>query len=388
VSEQSELNRYQRALEVAEQRGGPSEKGGKGSLLTFESGIEMDYLEHRRTESLPLQRFGLVLSVVFYVSFFAVDALFWQRYQENWLLVPVLYISSMANLILLALTWVKAVQPALRWLAALTVLINAIALSFSSAIGQKMGVPIPPEAPVIQTVYTLFLLNLTFRFAAPVATITVAMFALLHSMVDMDSGEYFYRCFMMVVAGTVGALACYLTERVARLAWLRARLLRELSEHDSLTGLYNHRMFYQRGEQLIRQARREKCSMAVLVIDVDHFKDYNDQYGHLAGDEALRQVATALSKSARRPFDIAARIGGEEFALLLFNISAEDAYEHAEEVRNLVRGLALAGGRRVTVSLGVAMTDGISVIPIEALIGEADAALYRAKSAGRDQVAT
>ena len=387
MSDLTDLDRYQRALEAAERRGaGAGARGGRDGLLTFESSIELDFLEHRRAESLPLMRFALLLSVAFYVVFFLVDRLMWGRYQLVWALVPIFYIASTVNLLMFGLTWVKDLRPRLGGLAALAVLVNGFAFAFVSAYGYKVGIPIPPEAPVILQTYTMFLLNLGFRLAAPVALMTVTAFVLMHAMVNMDSADYFYRSFMIVAAGLVGALACYLTERTQRLAWLRARLLRELSEHDSLTGLYNHRVFYQRGDQLLRQARREKTGVAVLLCDVDHFKQFNDSHGHLAGDDALRQVSAALSQCARRPLDLVARLGGEEFGLLLFNVTPEIAMARAEDLRNIVRGLTLSHNRRVSISIGVATADNSKVTTIEALIGAADSALYRAKDAGRDRV--
>lgn len=387
MSDLTDLNRYQQALEVAEQRGfGNGYFSGDG-FLGFESGIEADFIEFRRVESLFSLRFGLMLAIIFYVLFFLFDRLFWQHYQMLWMLIPILFVSSATNLALIALTWLPKARPQMSWLGSVTVLINAFSFSFASAYGYKVGVILPPEAAVIQVMYTMFLLNLPFRFSAPVAITTIGVFVLLHALVGMEASDYFYRCFMITASGTVGVLACYLTERTQRLAWLRARLLRELSEHDSLTGLYNHRVFYQRADQLLRQSRRDKVSVAVLVGDVDHFKKFNDSHGHLAGDEALRHVASGLSKCARRPLDLAARLGGEEFGLLLYNVTPEAALARAEEVRNVVRGLALSGGRRVTISIGIAFAEHSTVTSIEALIGMADSALYRAKAAGRDRVA-
>ena len=388
MSELTEINRYQRALEAAEKRSGSSRRGSADALLGFESGIETDYLEHRRVEGLWMLRFGLLLAVFYYISFFTVDSLFWGRYSGAWAQVPTLYISSSASFLLFVLTWVPRLRPALNWLSVVAVLINAFALAYVSAYGYKVGIPIPPEAPVVQQIYILFLLNLPFRMAAPIAVTTVGVFILLHSMAGLSSADFFSRSFMMTGAGIIGVLACYLTERAQRLSWLRARLLRELSEHDSLTGLYNHRLFYQRGDQLLRQARRDLCGVAVLVADVDHFKQFNDSHGHLAGDDALRRVAAALSQCARRPLDLAARIGGEEFGLLLYNVTAEMAAGRAEEIRHVVRALTLSDDRRVTISIGVAFIESSQLTTIEALIGAADSALYRAKAAGRDRVAS
>lgn len=388
MSDLTDLNRYQRALEAVERRSPPNIQGSSAghSLLAFESVVEHDFIEQRRLENLTLLRFGLLLSVAFYVLFFCVDALFWRNYHTPWAVVPILGVCSAINLGMLGLTWVERMQPVMSWLCAGTVLINSFAFSFASAHGYKVGVIIPPEAPVILQVYAVFLLNLQFRLAAPVAMLSLGVFLLLHSLVGMPGADYFYRCFMMVAGTLIGLLVCYLTERTQRVSWLRARLLRELSEHDSLTGLYNHRVFYQRGDQLLRQSRRDKVPVAVLVGDVDHFKTFNDSYGHLAGDGALRHVALALSRCARRPLDLAARLGGEEFGLLLYNVTPEAAHARAEEVRNIIRGLTLSEGHRVTISIGIAWVDVGTVTTIEALVGAADSALYRAKNAGRDRV--
>ena len=145
-------------------------------------------------------------------------------------------------------------------------------------------------------------------------------------------------------------------------------------------------MFFHRGDLLLRQSSRDGRELAVLVIDVDHFKKFNDSYGHLAGDECLRQVAHAMQTCARRPLDVAARIGGEEFAVLLYDATREAALERAEEMRATIRGLALANGVRVTASIGVALVNLQQVENLQGIVGRADAALYRAKHSGRDRV--
>lgn len=386
MSDLSDLNRYQHALEAAERRFPlRSTKHGSHSLH-FESGLEHDFLQDRHRQTLPVARVGLALAALLYLLFFAVDALFHGRYLHWWTVVPFLCLAGVCNVLLLWSTLhsrFDAIQSQLFVAASAT---NAFAIAFASAWGYKQGIPIPPEAAVIQQLYTFSLLSIPFRSAAPLTLVVVTVFATLHALVGMDWSEWFIRSFMMAAAGSLGVFACYMAERAQRLSWLRSRLLQELSEHDSLTGLYNHRVFYQRGEQLLRQSRRDRSQVAVLICDVDHFKLFNDSHGHLAGDDALRQVAAALASCARRPLDIAARLGGEEFGLLLHNVTPEAAQQRAEDVRNVVRGLTLAEGRRVTISVGIACAAPAEERSIEALVGMGDAALYRAKDAGRDRV--
>lgn len=387
MSEADALGRYQRALEAIERQSPVGLRGEGRALLSFEPGLEHRYLEHRRLETRPITRLGLLLAALLYLAFFLVDALLFQRYQFAWTLIPILGIAGGGNLLLLASTYAPRFDPRQGWMGAVMVLVNAFAFAFASAWGYREGHPIPPEPAVIQQLYTLFLLNLPFRLCLPVTVVIVGAFTGLHAAAGLPPDDLFIRCFMMLASGTLGTFACYLVERTQRLAWLRAQLLQELSEHDPLTGVHNRRVFYERGETLIGQARRDGLGVAVLLGDIDHFKRFNDSHGHLAGDEALRCVAKALSTCKRHPADLLARLGGEEFGFLLHGVTAETARRRAEEICSLVRGLALPDGLRVTISVGLAHAGtGSRIASMQTLTGAADAALYRAKHDGRDRV--
>jgi diguanylate cyclase (GGDEF)-like protein len=180
-----------------------------------------------------------------------------------------------------------------------------------------------------------------------------------------------------------------LEQRDRELAERNARLAR-LATEDPLTGVANRRRFDAQLPVEVARAQREQRPLVLLMIDIDRFKEYNDRRGHPAGDECLIRVAQALAAQLHRPSDLVARIGGEEFAVLLPNTEAGGAGEHAERIRAAVESLALAhpGGGVVTVSIGVAVTSGLAGPqgPDE-LLAFADRALYRAKDAGRNLVA-
>jgi len=170
------------------------------------------------------------------------------------------------------------------------------------------------------------------------------------------------------------------------LALRNARLLGEnerLATRDSLTGLANRRLFDESLQREVARAERLAAPLSLLVLDVDHFKQVNDTYGHQTGDAVLRGVADALVSNTKN-FDVAARYGGDEFVVLLPGCRRDDAMRVAERVRN---GIARAVGEApVTVSAGVAsLPDNAS--DAERLMAAADAALYDAKRNGRDQVA-
>ncbi|MGI9644257.1 MAG: GGDEF domain-containing protein [Ilumatobacteraceae bacterium] len=154
----------------------------------------------------------------------------------------------------------------------------------------------------------------------------------------------------------------------------------EQSKTDPLTGLRNRRAFHERLLDEVERARRSEMPLSLAMIDVDHFKAYNDDFGHPAGDAALRNVARVLSTQNRRN-DLIARYG-EEFVVILPDTDLVGAAALGERFRAGVEG-ARCSGRPLTISIGVATFDGSDV---DALIASADDALYRAKAAGRNCV--
>ncbi len=171
----------------------------------------------------------------------------------------------------------------------------------------------------------------------------------------------------------------------------RNRALSALIALDGLTGIANRRSFDGALHRAWDRARRSDAALGVLMIDVDHFKRFNDTHGHQAGDDVLRQVAQAVSAAVLRPDDVAARYGGEEFAIVLPLAEGEAARVVGERVRHNVRALAIDYPESpegiVTVSVGVASARPDSRGPEpQTILSSADQALYRAKREGRDQV--
>jgi diguanylate cyclase (GGDEF)-like protein len=167
-------------------------------------------------------------------------------------------------------------------------------------------------------------------------------------------------------------------------------LLSGLANKDGLTGLYNRRRFDELLKSEWARSRRERQPLSLLMIDVDHFKKFNDHYGHPAGDECLREVAAALKTAVGRPGDAAARYGGEEFVLLLPSTPENGARKVAHRVQVAIEQLAVAHAGspmgRLSLSIGLATMVAGSVSAAEDLVAEADRHVYRAKKFGRDQV--
>jgi diguanylate cyclase (GGDEF)-like protein len=193
------------------------------------------------------------------------------------------------------------------------------------------------------------------------------------------------------LATFLGAVAFRSEEIIARTQFLERNLLGELLERDPLTGLKNRRSFDDHLQRVWMQAQRDGRTVAVLMVDADDFKRYNDTYGHQAGDEALRRIGAVLHEFGRRPLDLAARYGGEEFALIMNDVTVEHAGKVAEQLRAAVEGLGIEhstarAAATVTLSLGVAVARPVIGRTAKGLVKLADEALYEAKAAGRNRV--
>jgi diguanylate cyclase (GGDEF)-like protein len=200
-----------------------------------------------------------------------------------------------------------------------------------------------------------------------------------------------YYVSVLTITAAVGAFVYRGVERQLRTSFLERGLMGEMAARDGLTGLKNRGAFDDHFPRMWQQGLRDRRSLALLLIDVDHFKAYNDRYGHQGGDEALRRVAQVVQGFARRPLDMAARYGGEEFVLALFDMSGEFVQELAEELRQSILALQIPHEDSPTAPF-VTASVGISVVrpkvgrTPEGAVQLADESLYSAKRSGRNCV--
>ncbi|MFC3607976.1 GGDEF domain-containing protein [Stutzerimonas tarimensis] len=185
----------------------------------------------------------------------------------------------------------------------------------------------------------------------------------------------------------IGSISRYAHEYSQREQFLMRKQLGWMAEHDGLTGLSNRRSFDAALRRAVAQARREHLPLTLMLLDLDEFKAYNDTLGHPEGDRLLQDFSDLFERFARRPLDLAARVGGEEFALLLYDCDAAAGRQLAEDILQRVRDRAFPhpASRRgtLTCSIGMAVLRG-SETP-ERLYKHADDALYMAKQQGRDR---
>lgn len=167
--------------------------------------------------------------------------------------------------------------------------------------------------------------------------------------------------------------------------------LKDISRIDTLTGLHNQKHIQQHLNLIWERAWRDRSALSLLLIDIDHFKKFNDRYGHTAGDECLQKVARVLQDGLRRPGDVVARLGGEEFLVVLPNTDASFANGVAERLRQAVESLQIrhessTTARHLTVSVGVMTCQAHPDLVVDALMQQAEQALQQAKSEGRNRV--
>jgi len=169
--------------------------------------------------------------------------------------------------------------------------------------------------------------------------------------------------------------------------------LAALAATDGLTGLANRRAFDAALDRECKRLARTHALMGLVMLDIDHFKAFNDAYGHIAGDDCLRRVADALTSAMHRPADLAARYGGEEFVCILPDTTIEGAVAVAERIQSAIRDLAIPQSRpkadgTVRASYGVVSTVCVQETDGEAILQSADACLYQAKQDGRNRIVT
>jgi len=243
---------------------------------------------------------------------------------------------------------------------------------------------------VLAIVAVYFVLGLAFRSAIAVNAIALAAYAAIAVSKAMPGVEMTHYLTTLVIANVICIAGAYNLEHARRIAWLEGQRLAESAMQDGLTGIHNRRRFDEHLQRVWGQSVRERKPIALLLADIDHFKHYNDRYGHQAGDEAMKAVAGVLSGFARRPLDLAARYGGEEFGVILLDTNREHAERIADELLEAVRQLAIAhqdstAAPVLTISIGVACVVPAARRSWTGLIQLADQALYAAKDGGRNR---
>ncbi|HEU4591629.1 MAG TPA: diguanylate cyclase [Steroidobacteraceae bacterium] len=260
-----------------------------------------------------------------------------------------------------------------------------------AAFSPPAEVPLVGGRVLLASFFFYFMVGLRLREALRANLIVYAALVVAFAAGTMPTATATYLMFTLFCANIIGFAGSYALEHANRTAFLEHRQLTEVATHDGLTALLNRAAFEDQIRRVWQQAQRDRQTVAVIMIDIDNFKAYNDRYGHMAGDDCLRRVSMALRDAARRrPLDFVARYGGEELIAVLYGADKAYGESISRSLLAAVRELRIphAGSQvqpYVTVSVGVVALDAYRVATHDAAVGLADEALYAAKNQGRDR---
>lgn len=361
--------------------------------VRFEPALEAQFTASRLRDSRMLVRMacllGLLVTLLRLADAAASDADRTALFAGFMSVVPA--IALITSLVLTALAWSPLFG---RWylpLATMLVPVRGTAAGVAVAVLATRGHHELLMLLPVMMLSPFFFLGLHFRTALVSVVLTMTAFGLAALVVGMPGANLLRTCAFLLVTAATSAVAAWQLERQARRSFIESRLIAELADHDALTGTKNRRVLDEHLARLWHQAVRDERRLAILLIDVDYFKAYNDRYGHQAGDIALQRLAHTVQAQLHRPLDLLARYGGEEFAALLYDVAASEAVEIAERIRMAVAALQLphheAGEASfVTVSIGVAAVQPVAERAPLGALQLADEALYTAKIRGRNNV--
>jgi diguanylate cyclase (GGDEF)-like protein len=296
-----------------------------------------------------------------------------------------------ALVLILAATVIPELQRHYQWIAATAVIVTGMSVMAISGLAAADGQPQFQMGDVLIVVYATLFLGLLSRAVMIVALALMLMFVGIGLYLGVSADHLIFASCVIFAATLMSVSSALRMERLLRANFIENRLLNDIAERDGLTGLYNRRMFDTLTNRLWMQAQRNQDAVQVVLVDIDHFKAYNDLYGHQAGDNCIRRVASIIARATKRPLDFCARYGGEEFALVLYAPSGTDPSALPERIRRETMALDIPHAHAetagvLTVSIGSATAQPGTKRSLAGLIQTADEALYRAKQLGRNRV--
>lgn len=359
--------------------------------LRFEPALEAQFRTATVSERMREIRVNIGIAFVLVLAFSFLDRLILEgeallivNRLERWVMMPLLVIG-------LAGTYSRVVERSFRLFTTMVALLIGLAVVACQVRIYQAGIHLLVPSLILTALYIYFFPALFFYESAVVNVAILAAYLVSASLMKVPDGDLIYNGCVLLFANMVGASVSYLYETARRTTFLESILLNELVANDGLTGIHNRRMFDEHINVSWQQAIREKQYLALILVDIDCFKAYNDHYGHQQGDECLCTVAATLKRSARRPLDFTARYGGEEFAIVLFSPTRDYVAELTIAIQTAIADLGLEHAAstcasKVTVSIGVAYVQPESKRSVQGIIQLADEALYEAKDQGRNCV--
>lgn len=368
------------------------------ALRRFPPELEAEYLRFTFQSYQQTRRKAIVLLLISIVAFIGFDLLLSQHLVSPTITLPAMVLRLCALLIIVfaASRVLKSPDVATGdlWipiaLGSLSLAMLLITVLYLPVV-EQMQLPFGLEGMMLIQMAIFFPIGYSYRKSLylALATLLLTYVAIYLATAEALSMQFHVSLAYLVAASVAAGAAGYCHEHSMRTLFLTKRTLRNMADTDGLTQLYNRRSFDLLLQRALQEAQREHNCIALIMLDLDHFKAYNDLYGHPAGDLALQRIAGVLAGNARRGLDFAARLGGEEFALVLHNPDRTYLASVCESIRQQIHnGLAIEHLKNpaqvMTASLGASFSQADD--SPTSLYQRADEALYRAKAGGRNRV--
>lgn len=351
---------------------------------------EQEFRRYFQRRTVPMAQIAIVIGFVLVAGVCVLDWLFMPPEFAG----PVILLRAvtMLGVQACALTFALArpTDPRLPYVIMTAAAIVGASTVIVGAMAAQLGVTFVVWGTIFTTFYCYLVLGLRFRQAAFAGWPVFLTFVTLGILYDAPLIKMAHGTLFLLFANLIGMYAAFLFELDARELWHKKKLLKDLARTDGLTGIDNRRSFDEHLDNVWKQARREEQVVAVILVDIDHFKLYNDCYGHRPGDEVIQTVADCLAGSVHRPLDQVARYGGEEFVVVLYDPDEQYVRDYANEIVAKVSELAIEhkasdSSDVVTASVGAAIAWPHKSGRPEQLIRGADDALYESKARGRNR---
>jgi diguanylate cyclase (GGDEF)-like protein len=358
--------------------------------LRFQDPLEKDFREFYVAQNLPRARLSGLIALVLVLALTCIALVFGTPATSQ---LNVLRLGVLCPMLLL-LAAAISLPIARRYyteIVSVGVTLTGFVVTYIAHLAALGGASYVLAGLVLVVLFGCLFLGLLFNVSICVAALLIAAHFVSGLALGMPPDVLSYMAAILGATAVIGGIATYNLEYALRTNFLETRQLNELAERDGMTGLYNRRIFDDYIHRIWRQSRREEVSVAIVFVDIDFFKIFNDLYGHQAGDDCLKKVAHCIARGAKRPFDFSARYGGEEFVLVLYGPPDDYARNMPEQIRREVLDLSIphagsAAAKFVTVSVGLSFSRPDSTRSLAGSIQMADEALYQAKREGRNRV--
>lgn len=355
--------------------------------IRFKAGLEDAFRDAKIERRRGLIAAGLVMAAMLQITFVILDLLWFGNHFTSWQ-VALLFSLVTAPHLILALAvrdWLRPadVQRTIITLMSWTALALGVLLTTTPATEGRP--PLGWEGAIILVIFCCVFTGLRFFQVTALCLVAIALYTAPQVWIRDDGQALFYALFYLAATSLLALTGEYLLERSERYEFLFRRRLNRHLERDFLTGLTNRRMLYRALKLALDMGRRDGRSIAVAMIDLDDFKEFNDEHGHLGGDRCLRRFGGVLRQLVRRPLDCTARYGGDEFCVVWYDVDRNGARKLEQRIKETIR----EAGLPLTVSVGAVLIspdefkerDKVGRDATELALEYADNRLYRAKLA-------